>query len=48
VFSTAKVGTGNVDVGDEFIEASLGEDKEFKTGGIQRMAGVRFPISELD
>jgi len=46
MINTAKAGTVNVDVGDEVIEASLGEDKEFKTRGIQVMAGVAFPISK--
>jgi hypothetical protein len=46
MINTAKAGTVNVDVGDEVIEASLSEDKEFKTREIQVMAGVTFPISK--
>ena len=46
MINTAKAVTVNVDVGDEVIEASLNDDKEFKSRGIQVMAGVTFPISE--
>ena len=44
--NTDKAGSVTMDVRDEIIEASLNEDKEFKTRGIQVMAGVTFSISE--
>jgi len=46
MINTGKAGTGEMNVGDKVIEASLSDDKEFKTRGIQVMAGVMFSISE--
>jgi len=46
MINTDKAGTVTMDIRDEIIEASLNEDKEFKTKGIQVIAGVMFSISE--
>ena len=35
-----------MNVGDEVIEASLSDDKDFKTWVVQVMAGVMSPISD--